>query len=164
MQGIVSGCKTVDTRYFSDYGVDVVLKCSLDGGLAMVLAQPDGHKPFQTAGDRKFSGLIVDAVGLKAKPALAPRVLEADGSPFYTQEVVKPAFLRKHGPAAYFRSVDGAKKAQSRIGANPMVVRATAVGESMSDVRIKAEDVERLKAENLWFLLEGRVAIATDGP
>ena len=37
-------------------------------------------------------------------------------------------------------------------------------GTSMSDVRIKAEDVERLKAENLWFLLEGRVAIATDGP
>ena len=24
--------------------------------------------------------------------------------------------------------------------------------------------LERLKAENLWFLLEGRVAVATDGP
>ena len=163
VQGIVSGCKTVDTRYFSDYGVDVVLKCRLDGGLATVLAPPSGHKPFQTAGERKYTGLVIDAVGLKAKPALAPRVLQANGTPFYMQEHVKPTYLRKHGAASFFRTVEAAKKSP-RVGDNPMVVRAAALGEVASDVRISSEEIERLKAENLWFLLEGRVAIATDGP
>jgi hypothetical protein len=76
---------------------------------------------------------------------------------------VKPQWLRKHGAAAFYRSVDGAKK-NERLGDNPMVLRAAATGDMESDVRLSGEEVERLKAENLWFLLEGRVAIATDGP
>ncbi len=163
VEGIVSGCKTVDTRYFSDYGVDVVLKCRLDGGLAMVLAPPGSHSPFQTAGERKFSGLVIDAVGLKAKPALAPRIFEDSGTVFYQQEVVKPAFLRKHGAVAYFRSIDAAKKSP-RVGDNPIVVRASSLGDLGSDIRISGQELEKVKAANLWFLLEGRVAVATDGP
>src|SRR5689334_16175724 len=38
VQGIIQGCKTVDTRYYSDGGVDVVIRCPLDGGLTTVLA------------------------------------------------------------------------------------------------------------------------------
>ena len=163
VEGIVSGCKTVDTRYFSDYGVDVVLKCRLDGGLAMVLAPPAGHTPFQTAGERKFSGLVIDADGLKTQPALAPRVFEDSGAIFYQQEMVKPVFLRKHGAASYFRSVEAAKKSP-RVGDTPIVVRASSSGELASDLRISGQQLEKVKAANLWFLLEGRVAIATDGP
>jgi hypothetical protein len=163
VQGIVTGCKTVDTRYFNDLGVDVVLECNIDGGLAMVLSPPNTHKPIPTAGERKYTGLIIDAVGTKAVPAISPRITGADGTPLYAQENVKPSFLRRHGAASYFRSVDAAKKSP-RIGDNPMVLRAAALGEVASDIRVSTEDLKRLKAENLWFLFEGRVAIATDGP
>ena len=163
VQGIVTGCKTVDTRYFNDLGVDVVVECKIDGGLAMVLSPPDVHKPIPTAGERKYTGLIIDAVGTKAAPAISPRVTGADGTPLYAQENVKPSFLRRHGAASYFRSVEAAKKSP-RVGDNPIVLRAAALGEVASDIRVASEDLERLKAENLWFLLEGRVAVATDGP
>ena len=163
VEGIVRNCKTTDTRYFSDYGVDVVLKCPLDGGLAMVLAPPKGQKAFKTAGKRVYTGLIVDAVGLKAKPALAFRILKADGSGFYEREIVKPNYFRTHGTSSYSRSIEGAKKS-AKIGDNPLVVRASGLDVNGTDLRLSDEDLQRLQGENLWFLLEGRVIVATDGP
>jgi hypothetical protein len=163
VESIVKKCKTADTRYFSDYGVDVVLKCPLNGALAMVLAPPTGQKSFQTAGKRTYTGLIVDAVGLKAKPALAFRILRPDGTAFYEREIVKPNFFRTYGPASYSRSIEGAKQA-SKVGDNPLVIRAAGMDVNGTDVRISDEDLGRLTAENLWFLLEGRVVVATDGP
>ena len=163
VESIVQNCKTADTRYFSDYGVDVVLKCPLDGALAMVLAPPKGQKAFKTAGKRTYTGLIVDAVGLKAKPALSFRILKPDGTPFYEREIVKPTFFRTYGTASYTRSIEGAKK-ETKVGDNPLIVRATGMDVNGTDIRISEDDLTRIQAENLWFLLEGRVIVATDGP
>lgn len=163
IESIVRNCKTADTRYFADYGVDVVLKCPLDGALAMVLAPPKGQRAFKTAGQRVYTGLIVDAVGLKAKPALAFRLLKSDGSVFYEREIVKPNFFRTHGTSSYSKSIEGAKKS-TKIGDNPLVVRANGLDANGTDLRLSDEDFERMQAQNLWFLLEGRVIVATDGP
>ena len=163
VESIVQNCKTSDTRYFSDYGVDVVLKCPLDGALAMVLAPPKKQRPLKTAGKRQFTGLIVDAVGLKAKPALAFKVLKPDGTVLYGSEYVKPNFFRNFGTASYTRSIEGARK-DEKVGDNPLVIRATGLNVSGTEVTISDEDLQRLEAENLWFLLEGRVVVATDGP
>ena len=163
IESIVQNCKTSDTRYFSDYGVDVVLKCPLDGALAMVLAPPDKQKPLRTAGKRQFTGLIVDAVGLKAKPALIFKVLKPDGTALYSGEYVKPNFFRNFGTASYTRSIEGAKKDQ-KVGDNPLVIRATGLNVTGTEVTVSEEDLQRMQAENLWFLLEGRVVVATDGP
>ena len=64
--GALRGCKRVDTRYFSDYGVDVVLRCPLDGVLSAILAPGADFTPTETAGDKTYSGLIIDATGLEA--------------------------------------------------------------------------------------------------
>lgn len=163
VDGIVRGCKTVDTRYYSDYGVDVVVKCTLDGGLATALAPPKAFKAVEGTGEKKYTGLIVDAVGLKAKPALAPRLMGPDGVELYAQEMVKPAFLRKHGPAAFVRTVESAKRAE-RVGATPLIIKAAALGQADSDVRISADEAAKLAGIDLTFLAEGRVVVATDGP
>ena len=110
-----------------------------------------------------LTGLIVDAVGLKAKPALAFRILKPDGTSFYEREIVKPNFFRTYGTASYTRSIEGAKK-EGKIGDNPLIVRATGMDVNGTDIRISDEDLQRIQAENLWFLLEGRVVVATDGP
>lgn len=162
VQGIVQGCKTVDTRYYSDGGVDVVVKCPLDGGLATVLAPTKDRKSLNTNGDAKYTGLIIDAVGLKAQPALAPKV--GDGTnELYAPEMVIPSFLRQHGAAAYARTVEQAKQ-DARVGKNPLVLKATTTGGSPSDLVVSAEEAAKLKDQNLTFLAEARVVIATDGP
>ena len=163
VEGIIRGCKTVDTRYYSDGGVDVVIKCPLDGGLSTVLAPVKEHKDVSTKGEQKYSGLIIDAIGLKAQPALSPRVTADGGQEIYVPEMVNPNNLRLHGAAAYTRSVDDAKQ-NDRVGANPLIVKATSIGDMPSDIKISAEDAQKLKDQNLTFLAEARVVIATDGP
>lgn len=161
VQGLIRGCKTVDTRYYSDGAVDVVLKCPLDGGLAAVLAPGTGKKAVPTDGEAKYSGLIVDATGVGAKPALAPRLTDEAGSELYVIDMVGPNHLRKRGMAGFTRSVDEAKK-DARVGKNPLVVKATGVGEADTDILLSATDAAKLEKGNLGFLAEGRVVIATD--
>lgn len=163
VQGVIQGCKTVDTRYYSDGGVDVVIRCPLDGGLTTVLAPVKDLKPIADKGEKKHSGLIVDAVGLKAQPALSPRILDDAGAEVYAREMVAPTMLRQNGAATYARTLDAAKK-DPRVGANPLVVKASALGSVPSDVVIPKDEAAKLAGESLQFLSEARVIIATDGP
>ncbi|MCK6547306.1 hypothetical protein L6R52_15755 [Myxococcota bacterium] len=163
VQGIVQGCKTIDTRYYSDGGVDVVIRCPLDGGLSTVLAPVKDKKAVNTKGDKKYTGLVVDAVGTKAQPAIAPRLLDEGGAELYAREMVTPTVLRNNGAAVYVRSVEAAKK-DPRAGSNPLVVKASALGAVASDIVITKDDAAKMAAENLYFLADGQVVIATDGP
>lgn len=163
VQGIIQGCKTVDTRYYSDGGVDVVLQCPLTGGLAAAMVPVGPQKKVSTEGEAKYSGLIVDATGMGAKPALAPRVKTEAGGDVYGPEMVGPNHLRQHGAARYVRSVEDAKK-DPRVGASPLVIKAMALGEGGSDIMISAEDAAKLQGVNLAFMAEARVVIATDSP
>lgn len=162
VQGIIRGCKTIDTRYYSDGGVDVVVQCALDGGLSAVLAPVEEHKAVKTDGEKKYSGLIIDAVGLKAQPALAPKVM-AEGAAVYAPAMVNPNALRQHGAAVYTRSVEEAKQ-DERVGSKPLVVKATGLGDVASNLEISPADAKKLEGQNLAFLAEARVVIATDGP
>jgi hypothetical protein len=163
VQGVIQGCKTVDTRYYSDGGVDVVIRCPLDGGLSTVLAPVKDAKPIVEKGEKKHTGLIVDAMGIKVQPAIAPRILDDGGAQVYAREMMNPAVLRQSGAAVYTKSVDAAKR-DSRIGQNPLIIKASSVGSMPSDLVISKDDASKLQGENLYFLAEGRVVIATDGP
>lgn len=162
VEGLLRGCKKVDTRYFSDYGVDVVVKCPLDGALAAVLHPQGDYKPVELKGEKTVTGLIVDATDLNVKPSLAPRIVAEDGTEIYSQSIVKPAALQKSGTIAYYSSIDHAKKSD-RVGDQPLVVKAIGLAEDSGELRIAAADAAKIKSANLWFLTEGRVAVATDG-
>lgn len=163
VQGILRGCKTVDTRYYSDGGVDVVVRCALDGGLATTLSPVKSYKKVKMDGEAKYTGLIIDAVGTTAKPALKPRVLDDKGEPVYEAAMVGPSVLRQRGTASYARSVDEAKQ-NKLVGKSPLVVKASALGEVSSDIQISGEDAAALRNVNQTFLAEARVVIVTDGP
>jgi len=161
VEGTLRGCKRVDTRYFSDYGVDVVLKCPLDGALATALVPPVEFKGVEPVGNKEFTGLVIDATLVSFKPTLSPRVLADDGSELFGAARVKPAFLTKQGVVAYATTVELAKKSE-RVGATPLVVVAT--GLAGNELKLSPEDVAKLKATNTWFLGEGRVVVATAKP
>ena len=163
VEGIVQGCKVVDTRYYSDGGVDVVLQCPLDGGLATSLAPVGDLVVKKTMGPSPFTGLIVDAGDLRIKPALHPRLLDAEGQEVYSAKMVAPNALRQRGTAMYVKDLARAK-ASSRAGKNPLVVKAARVGASATDIVLAAAGLQKLKAESQAFLTEAKVVIVTNAP
>lgn len=163
VEGFIKGCKTVDTRYYSDGGVDVVIRCPLDGGLSAVLAPSKDRKVVKDAGEKKYTGLIVDATGLKVAPAISPRLLDEAGAELYAKEMIDPTMFRQAGVALYTRTVDAAKR-DARVGANPLVLKASAAGAIPSDVVLPKAEADKLLAENQAFLAEGRVVIAIAAP
>ncbi|MBI2377580.1 MAG: hypothetical protein HYV07_26500 [Deltaproteobacteria bacterium] len=156
VEGVVETCKTVDTRYFADGGVDVEIECPIDGALAYAVAPPKDFQPLDEAGEAKYTGVIIDLGGAPAAFAIAPRVLAGE-KVIYAQEHVKTKYLRKHGSIAYFRNADSAKASQ-RVGASPLVVKGTPVAGS-ADISISSEDAGKIDAAGRTYLSEGRFAI-----
>jgi hypothetical protein len=89
-----------------------------------------------------YTGLIIDARGLGVKPALCPQVFDTDGYLLYNANMVDitaPGFTTV---AAYSKTMEHAKSL-SRVGNNPLIVKATGVvkgsGEA-ADVIIGSSD------------------------
>ncbi len=113
-----------------------------------------------------YTGLIIDARGLKVQPAMAPRILKADGTVLYGTGSIDPDQLVQKGMAAYYRDMSAAR-ADARAGANPLVIRPIGTyrrAVATTDVVISDADAEKLLAENArtGFLKEMKVVFLVD--
>jgi hypothetical protein len=111
-----------------------------------------------------FTGLVVDARGLGARPAMSPRILDENGREVYGSLVVTKEYAIQQGISGYARDLNTAQ-ANPRVTTNPLTVKAlSAEGAGKSDIRISNEDAQKLRAvrENLSFLKKCRVMIVLD--
>jgi len=138
---------------------------SLDGQLASTLLKSDTKAAeVPKSGESKHTGLVIDSRGLKAVPALAPRVLDEGGKDIYNSEFLEQSALEENGVVGYFRDLNAAKK-HKRVGQNPLVLKAMKLGKgSKTDVVLSNADADKLRdpQANLVFLAKGRVAIVVD--
>lgn len=87
----------------------------------------------------RFTGLVVDARGLGAQPAMAPRLVTGDGKVVYGPALVDAKTMEKIGIVGYAPDFDKAKKLK-RVGKKPLVIRATGLaGDNSSDLVISRE-------------------------
>lgn len=110
------------------------------------------------------TGLIVDASGLGAKPAMSPRILAPDERVIYGLLIVDESYVIQNGIVSYAHGMDEAKK-MKRAGLNPLVIRATAVsGPMQADLVVSESDAEKIAAENKLhgFLKKCNVVIVID--
>ncbi len=159
VEGAIRAYRITDRRYYSDNGVEIDVEVPLAAITQVVSAAPEQQLAVKTDGGATHSALVIDARGLKVVPALAPRVLDADGKPVYGAEALTAEARKAHGVASYFKSLDEANKS-ALVGAQPLVVKAAKA--DGSDVILSAEDAKKLAAANQSFLAEGRVAIVTN--
>lgn len=158
VEGIVRGCKAQDTRYYSDGGVDVVLRCPFEGGLTTALSPEGARTPVpSTEGSSAHTGLIIDASGVSAAPVLAPTVVKPDGTPIYEPRMVSAEALRLRGATLYVDSLQDAK-AHPRVGKNPLVLNVVSTHPKKGWL-LSAEDARKLEDVDLAFLKEGRVVV-----
>lgn len=97
-----------------------------------------------------YTGLIVDASGTGLQPCLAPKVVSENGESLYTGSHADPDTAIEKGVVGYGATLDETKKLTSRVGNNPLVIKAVSVrGPFKADAVISDSDAAMIKSAGL---------------
>jgi len=116
------------------------------------------------AGGEIFTGMVVDARGLSARPAMSPKIFDENGKEVYGSLVVSKEYAVQQGISGYARDL-AAAQSNPRVTANPITVKGiSAEGPGKSDIKISNDDATKLRMtkENLTFMQRCRVMIVLD--
>lgn len=130
---LVREARAVDTHYWADGSVEVTLELPLNGpgSLAGVVFGPVASASESVKG--KPSGIILDARGTGAQPALRIRVRDQGGKPLSAEEA----------PLAYYHLPEGAKVF---AGESPLSLKAKrAFGPTRADLLLADDEANKLK-------------------
>ena len=169
VQGVVRGAQVINREYMSDGTVEVTMQMSLNGDLAHIVLPPDIQPSFTTPppaapGTKIYTGMVVDARGLNAKPAMSPKIIDENGQEVYGSAFVSREFAVQQGMSGYAKEISSAQKNQ-RVTDNPVTVKGIKTqGPGRSDIVISNADSAMLKnaSENLSFMKKCRVMIVVD--
>jgi hypothetical protein len=127
---------------------------------------PDNAPEEVGSGTRGYTGVIIDARGLKLTPALAPVIYGQDGFGAYGYFQVGRTNVADKGMVAYAVS-DNPKVLAERVGNRPLMVKAlSAYGSWRTDVVIAASDARLVRAVVKTDSIAAgcRVVILVDAP
>ena len=185
VSGMVRGAQVVKTEYMSDGTAEVTLRISLygNGNLAKIImpsaianppappapSEPIVPVPAVTApaappAPVAYTGMVVDARGIQARPAMSPRVFDEDGKEVYGSSNVDREYAVQQGMSGYARDLTAAQSNQ-RVTANPVTVKALKTsGPGKSDLIISNADAQQIRAsaENMTFMKKCRVMVVLD--
>jgi len=183
VEGLVKGAQVVKTDYMSDGTVEVTLRMPLYGGVlaqtimplaiakppvppepAPAASAPVVTAPATPAPSAVYTGMVVDARGIQARPAMSPKVFDEDGKEVYGSAKVDREYAVQQGMSGYARDLNAAQSNQ-RVTANPVTVKALrASGAGKSDLIISNADAQQIRsaAENMTFMKKCHVMIVLD--
>jgi hypothetical protein len=121
-------------------------------------------EPADRERSKSYSGLVVDATGLKALPALAPKILDERGGQVYGALYVSREYAIKQGVCGYARNLQAALT-NRRVADNPLLVKGLRTnGPASSDIVVSNADASKIRgsSQNLTFLKRCRVIIVLD--
>ncbi len=161
VSGFVQGFTVVDTRYMSDMSVEVEVEIPIAGISDVVLPPgaalqgdlgnpnagygvPVGQAaPSIPAG--VITGVVINAKGLGAVPAMAPKILDEDGNEVYGSRLVDRDWAVQQGMVGYAKVLNEAR-ANKRVAPNAMVINALkATGNNKADLVISNADAQALQ-------------------
>ncbi|MFH1675347.1 MAG: hypothetical protein ABIF87_18245 [Pseudomonadota bacterium] len=156
----VKACKTIG----SDLNELLQPYAEKDTGKKFEPAEVVVEKPVAPVSE-KYTGLIIDARGKGAKPAMSPKVLVEDSDQVvYGIGQVDRNFAIQSGLTGYAGTVDKAKN-NDRVGNNPLIVKVKRVqGKNKVDFVISKEDAVKIYQSDIRqgkdsFLKQCRVVI-----
>ena len=176
VQGLVRGAKTMKQEYLSDGTVEVTVRMPLSGNFSSViipkilekrqsmLTPPSTPKATTPATSEVFTGLVVDARGIQARPAMSPRIIDEKGQEVYGSMNVDREYAVQQGMSGYARDLTAAQS-NPRVTNNPVSVKGLRTEEAgRSDIVIANAEAEKIRAagDNEGFLKKCRVMIVLD--
>ena len=188
IESMIKSAQLVKKNYLSDGTVKVTLQMSLYGGFSQLVLpneikllesikilnkDTDKTAPVPLSRDalidlssveKTYTGVVVDARGLKAKPALAPIILDENGENVFGPPVISREFAVQHGISGYSTTLETARRLP-RVAGNPLTVKGLrAQGRGASIIVISNADASKLRrsSRHLEFLKQCRVVIVMD--
>ncbi|MBU0986666.1 MAG: hypothetical protein KKH68_05365 [Proteobacteria bacterium] len=171
VQGMVQGAQEVKREYLSDGTVEITMQMNLRGGFSQLIL-PEEIKPLESitpvvpvqSASAVFTGLVVDAKGLSARPAMSPKILDENGQEVYGSAFVSREYAVQQGMSGYAKELSAATQNQ-RVTDNPLTVKGLRTeGAGRSDIVISNADAAKLRSasENLSFMKKCRVMVVVD--
>ena len=183
VEGMVQGAKLIQERELPTGEFETTVQLKLGGPFSelMLPKSPEKTEPVKrleltapppavSLTQNKYTGLVIDARGTGAKPALAPRLLTTQG-----EEAYSVAYVDKTQAAAgtgddknriaWYVTSEEAAKGHARVAANPLMVKALrAEGPNSTDLVIHDADAQliQLLPENFIFLKQAKVIVILD--
>lgn len=111
-----------------------------------------------------YTGLVVDARGLGARPAMSPKIRDERGQEVYGSAYVSREYAVQQGMAGYAKDLT-ASQTNPRVTNEPLTVKGLKTeGPGQSDLVISNADADKIRSasENLSFLKKCRVMIVLD--
>ena len=179
VEGLVKGAVVVDQQYMSDGTVEVKVRMPLYGNFSQIIMPlafakrkempppppaPAVTAPAAPAAPVAYTGMVVDARGIQARPAMSPRVFDEDGKEVYGSANVDREYAVQQGMSGYARDLTAAQSNQ-RVTANPVTIKALKTsGPGKSDLIISNADAQQVRAtaENASFMKQCKVMIVLD--
>ena len=182
LRGMVQKAPEIEKlrQYQYDGTVEVWSQMKLNGGFSQLILPPEirhiesikqvltrnksAKMQNRSRSSQIFSGMIVDARGIKAVPVLAPRILDENLEEVFGPAYVSREFAVQHGVTCYATDIWKAKFDQRVVG-NPLIVKALKVlWPGRCEFIISNSDADKLKSasEHLIFLKECKVIIVLD--
>jgi hypothetical protein len=171
VEGMVQGAELVNQEYLSDGTVEVIIEMSIRGGFSQLILpeeikQMDSIKPAVPAANTSavYTGMVVDAKGLKARPAMSPKIIDENGQEVYGSAYVSREYAVQQGMSGYAKDISAARK-NPRVTDNPLTVKGLRTeGAGRSDIVISNADASMIRSasENLSFMKKCRVIIVVD--
>ncbi len=174
VEGLVKGAKVVNQEYMSDGTVEVTVRMPIAGSFSQIIvpraldkkpevAPPAPPAPPAAAGV-VYTGMVIDARGIQARPAMSPKILDENGKEVYGSMNVDREFAVQQGMSGYARDLTAAQS-NPRVTNNPVSIKGIKTeGPGRSDIIISTADAEKIRSatDNLSFLKKCRVMIVLD--
>jgi len=184
LRTLVGNAAVTQQEYLSDGTLEIELTMNLTGGFGQFVLPEEirqvepvttmnaAQKETQSPSEEKegtesppYTGLIVDAVGIGALPALVPVIVDESDEVVYGPAFASREFAVSRSMSGFAATLDSASK-DPRVGDRPLVVKAIRTRSTgKTDLVIPTTDAARLRssAVHLNFLKACRVCIVLDG-
>jgi hypothetical protein len=186
IEGLVRGAKAVNQEYLSDGTVEVTMRMPIPGDFSKVIILRAVEKrpevtppappvpavappaapaaPAPAPAPVVYTGMVVDARGLQARPAMSPKIMDESGKEVYGSMNVDREYAIQQGMSGYARDLTAAQS-NPRVTNNPVSIKGIKTeGPGKSDIVISNADADKIRgaSDNLTFLKKCRVMIVLD--
>ena len=174
---LVQNADVTHQEYFSDGSVEIEMTMKLSGGFAQFVLPEEIQQvdsitattgvtentivPSLKDDAKPYTGLIIDAIGIGAKPSLVPLIVDESGEIVYGPAFVSREFAVSRGMSGFAATMAAARH-DKRVGKRPMIVKAIRTHQrGKTDLVISNTDAARLRSSVVYlnFLKACQVSI-----